>query len=138
MRLLLFTWDPHCPAQGQALDGCLLASWSYLGPGCSLAKVKDTHCGPDAQVSLGPYMWTFHSLSTAQASPGLESLGMTHQVATVRGRYAHTASFQALGDGCSSTVQMGQAGTGAEEGRSRKWAQDGEASCSVKRSACVG
>lgn len=78
------------------------------------------------------------SLSTAQASPGLESLGMTHQVATVHGRYAHTASFQALGDGCSSTVQMGQAGTGAEEGQSRKWAQDREASCSVKRSACVG
>lgn len=63
---------------------------------------------------------------------------MTHQVARVRGRYAHTASFQALGDGCSSTVEMGQVGTGVEEGRPHKWAQDREAGSSVKRSACVG
>lgn len=46
MGLSLFTWNHQCPAQGQALEDYLLTLLLYLGPGWSLAKVKDTHSGP--------------------------------------------------------------------------------------------
>lgn len=41
---------PTLPNRGQTLqtwDACLTTRLSHLGPGCSLAKVKDRCSGPD-------------------------------------------------------------------------------------------
>lgn len=81
-------------------------------------------------------MYTSHSLITHGLTWAGES-GMTHQVPQCED--GHTwLHFRPWVGGCSSTVQVGQGGTGVKEGRPHKWLQDREGSYSVKRSACVG